>query len=61
VAIALVDIVGCAAFTKKRELYEWLWKFRGRRLLLIKPYDSVRSDSYQERALPTELCGPPAG
>ena len=31
---------------------------RERRLLLIKPYDSVRSDSYQECVLPTDLCGP---
>jgi hypothetical protein len=30
------------------------------RLLLIKPYDSSRRHSYQECALPTELCGPPA-
>ena len=31
--------------------------FGGRRLLSIKPYDSVRPDSYQECALPPELCG----
>ena len=31
-----------------------------RRLLLVKAYDRVRYRSYQERALPTELCGPPA-
>ena len=28
-----------------------------RRLLLVKAYDRVRYRSYQERALPTELCG----
>jgi hypothetical protein len=28
-----------------------------RRLLLIKPYESCKPDSYQECALPAELCG----
>ena len=46
-----VDIARCAAFTKIKMLYEWLWKFRERRLLLFKPYDSVRFDILTKNVL----------